>query len=99
MTTSLNLPDDLATAVKQRAAEGGRGVAEEVVELVRKGLAVSGHPAPAANLARPVISKEPVTGLPVIQGAPNAPISRMTADEIQSMIDQSQLEEDPQRIV
>ena len=98
MTTTLNLPDDLATAVKQRAEEGGRGVAEEVVELVRKGLAVSGHPAPAANLARPVISKDPLTGLPVIRGAPDAPISRMTAEEIQALIDQSQLEEDLERL-
>ena len=39
MTTTLNLPDDLARAVERRAAEGGHDVAAEVVELVRKGLA------------------------------------------------------------
>jgi len=41
MTTTLNLPDDLASAVQRRAAQGGRDVAAELVELVRKGLEVS----------------------------------------------------------
>ena len=98
MTTTLHLPDDLARAVERRAAEGGRDVAEEVVDLVRKGLAVSGAPEPAANLIPPVISTDPLTGLPVIRGAPEAPISRMTAEEVQAIIDQSQLEEDLERL-
>jgi plasmid stability protein len=99
MTTTLNLPDDLASAVKRRAAEGGRGVAEEVVELVRRGLAVSETPPqPAADPIPPVIAKDPVTGLPAIRGGPDAPISRMTAQEIQAIIDRAQLEEDLERL-
>src|SRR2546423_158522 len=99
MTTTLNLPDDLATAVQRRAAQEGRDVAAEVVELVRKGLAISESPAPAAaQPIPPIISTDPVTGLPVIRGAPNPPISRMTAAEIQAIIDQTQLEEDLERL-
>jgi plasmid stability protein len=97
MTTTLNLPDDLARAVRQRAAEEGRDVAGEVVELVRRGLAVS-QPTAQTTLVAPIISTDPVTGLPVIRGAPDAPISRMTAEEIQAIIDQTQLEEDLERL-
>jgi plasmid stability protein len=100
MTTTLNLPDDVASAVRRRAAAGGHGVAEEVVELVRKGLALSEAPASAtaADPIPPVISRDPVTGLPLIRGAPDAPISRMTAEEIQAIIDETQLEEDLERL-
>ena len=102
MTTTLHLPDDVASAVRRRAAAGGHGVAEELVELVRKGLALSESPASAvaatAKPVPPVISRDPVTGLPQIRGAPDAPISRMTAEEIQAIIDQSQLEEDLERL-
>jgi hypothetical protein len=98
MTTTLNLPDDLASAVQQRAAQGGHDLAAEVVELVRKGLAVSGHPQPAETPIPPIISKDPQTGLPVIKGAPNAPISRMTTEEILVMYEQTQLEEDLERL-
>ena len=85
-------------ALRRRAAAGGHDVAAEVVELVRKGLAVSDSPAPAAEPIPPVISEDPVTGLPLIRGAPYAPISRMTAGEIQAIIDQTQLEEDRERL-
>jgi plasmid stability protein len=107
MTTTLHLPDDVASAVRRRAAAGGHGVAEEVVELVRKGLALSESSASAAAAAAaaaaaepvpPVISRDPVTGLPLIRGAPNAPISRMTNEEIQAIIDHAQLEEDLERL-
>src|SRR5437763_15664929 len=96
MTTTLRLPDDVASAVQRRAALGGHDVAAEVVELVRKGLAVSESPATvaAAEPIPPVISTDPATGLPLIRGAPDAPISRMTAGEIQALIDQAQVEED-----
>src|SRR5687768_5010005 len=98
MKTTLDIPDDVARAVERRAAAGGHDVAAEVVDLVRKGLAVCGASEARAHLVPPVISTDPVTGLPVIRGAPDAPISRMTAEEIQAMIDQTQLEEDLERL-
>jgi plasmid stability protein len=94
MTTTLNLPDDVARAVERRAAAGGRDMAAEVVELVRKGLAVSEHAQPAAALAPPVISTDPVTGLPVILSPPDAPIHRMTAAEFQAVVDAANEEDD-----
>jgi hypothetical protein len=98
MTTTLNLPEDLAREVQRRADREGHGVAEEVVDLVRKGLTISEPAQPAANPIPPTISTDPQTGLPVIQGAPNAPISRMTTQEILSMYEQTQLEEDLERL-
>ena len=98
MTATLNLPADLAAAVQRRAVREGRDVEAEVVELVRRGLAASEPAEPGANLVPPVISTDPVTGLPVIRGGPDAPISRMSAEEIQAMIDQTQLEEDLERL-
>lgn len=97
MTTTVQIPDDLARAVQRRAAAGGRDVAAEVVELVRKGLAVSEPAEPAAALVPPVITTDPQTGLPVIRGAPDAPISRMTADEFQALCDQILMEQDLER--
>ena len=98
MTTTLQLPDDLARAVQLRADQEGHDVAEEVVDLVRKGLAVSEPAQPAVAPIPPIITKDPQTGLPVIQGAPNAPISRMTTEEILAMYEQAQLEEDLERL-
>jgi hypothetical protein len=98
MTTTLKLPDGLARAVERRAAEGGHDVAAEVVDLVRKGLAVSEPVESGGNLVPPVITTDPITGLPAIRGAPGAPISRMSAEEIQAMIDRTQLEEDRERL-
>jgi plasmid stability protein len=96
MTTTFNLPDDLASAVKQRAAQGGHDVAAEVVELVRKGLAVSEHAGDAARVA-PTITTDPDTGLPVIQSPPDAPIHHMNSEELQALIERTQLEEDLER--
>jgi hypothetical protein len=97
MTTTLHLPDDLARAVERRAAEGGHDVAAEVVELVRKGLAVSGSTEPAVTLPPPVITTDPQTGLPVILSPPDAPIHRMTAAEFQAVIDQANEEAELER--
>ena len=97
MTTTLNLPDDLARAVERRAAEGGHDVAAEVVELVRKGLAVSEPAGPQATPTRPVISTDPSTGLPVIRGGPDAPISRMSGEQIIELMRRLDEEEDLER--
>ncbi|GMU84464.1 MAG: hypothetical protein IT450_11930 [Phycisphaerales bacterium] len=96
MTTTLHLPDDLASAVQRRAALGGHDVAAEVVELVRKGLAVSEGGENSSPIP-PIITRDPDTGLPLIQGAPDAPITRMNAEQFQQLIDRAQEDEDLER--
>jgi plasmid stability protein len=95
MKTTLDLPDDLAAEVRRRAAADGRDVADEVVELVRKGLAAPAGAPP--EMAKAVITTDPDTGLPVIQSPPDAPIHRMTAAELDALIEREQLEEDLER--
>ena len=97
MTTTLHLPDDLASAVQRRAAQSGNDVEAEVVALVRKGLAVTEY-ADNATPVPPIITTDPITGLPLIRGAPDAPISRMSAEQIQALIDQTQEQEDLERL-
>jgi toxin-antitoxin system PIN domain toxin len=84
MKTTLDLPEDLAVEVQRRAAADGRDLADEVVELVRKGLAAPAVEPPP--LARAVIVTDPDTGLPVILSPPDAPILRMTAEEFDAIV-------------
>lgn len=99
MTTTLDLPDDLAAAVRHRAAARGRDVADEVVDPVRKGLAAPPEAGGAAPAAGPpvVITTDPDTGLPVIQSPPDAPIWRMTAAEHDALVERTRSEEDLER--
>jgi plasmid stability protein len=95
MKTMLDLPEDLAVEVQRRAAADGRDLADEVVELVRKGLAAPfAEPPP---LAHAVIITDPDTGLPVILSPPDAPISRMTTDEILHLMREFDEEEELER--
>jgi len=93
MRTTLDLPDDWAAELQRRAARDGREFGAEMLDVLRKGLSVptAGEPPVAAA---PRITKDPVTGLPLIEGAPDAPISRMSSEEIYSLIHQTQEEED-----
>lgn len=95
MKTTLDLPEDLAAEVRSRAAADGRDLADEVVELLRRGLAAPGGGERVD--ARPVITTDPQTGLPVIQSPPDAPIWRMTAAELDALVERAQLEEDLER--
>jgi hypothetical protein len=62
--------------------------------LLRQGLA-----SPAATpMPRPTISTDAETGLPTIQGAPGAPISTTSAEEIYAAIQESQEEADLERL-
>lgn len=95
MKTTLDLPEDLAAEVRRRAAADGRELADEVVELLRRGLA-----APVSGTAPPspaVILDDPDTGLPVIHSPPDAPIWRMTPAEVDALVNRAQLEEDLER--
>jgi plasmid stability protein len=94
MKTTLDLPDALVKQVKLRALRDGRKLKDAVADLLRQGLASSaGTPMP-----RPTISIDAETGLPRIQGTPGAPISTMSAEQIYAAIQESQEEEDPERL-
>jgi plasmid stability protein len=91
MRTTLELPDDLAAEVRRRAAADGRGLEDEVVELVRQALGTAPESLP---LPQPTISTDPQTGLPVIISAPDAPISRMGSGEFLDLIRKVEEEDD-----
>jgi plasmid stability protein len=113
MTTSLNLPDELVAQLRQRAARDGKNLDElaagllaaalgsaavTVGELVSKNLPlVKARPVISENPQQAVVSTDPVTGLPVIESPPDAPIRSMTNEQILELIEQTQLEEDLER--
>jgi hypothetical protein len=71
MKTTLELPDALVKQVKLRAIREGKKLKDAVAELLRKGLA-----APLDDETEddePKISRDPVTGLPVIECKHAAP--------------------------
>ena len=119
MTTTLDLPDEVAAEVQRRAQRHGRELADQLLQLVKVALAVdrfcdeqtlsrllriveqdgqrvSVPPTPDAG-SSPVISTDPATGLPLIHGPPDAHIHSMSAEQIQALIEETQLEEDLER--
>lgn len=108
MKTTLDIPDELLARLKERAARDGRDVdqlaaslladalaspAQHVAGLVPKALPLI-KPRPADVLPEPVITTDPVTGLPVIYSPPDAPIHRMTAAEFQAVVNAANEEDD-----
>lgn len=94
MKTTLDLPDDLMREAKIRAAIQGRKLKDVMAEAIRIGL----FPPAAAQLQiRPVIVKDPELGHRVVQGPPNAPISKMTLGEILELEQDALNQEDLQR--
>lgn len=65
MKTTVDLPESLVRQVKMRAAREGQKLQDVIADLLRRGLsAVKDTRAPAA---RPMITRDSETGLPVIQ--------------------------------
>ena len=98
MKTTLDLPDALVKQVKLRALHEGRKLKETVADLLRKGLASEEAPARLASLKSPRVIKDPETGLPVVLCDPDAPASNMTADELIALEQESQTQEDLERL-
>lgn len=86
MKTTLDLPPDLVRKMKLRAVHEGRKLKEVAAEVFRRGLAQQGTEAKPATRQR-------IT-LPLIQCAPDAPASRMSAEEIIALEQESQTRED-----
>lgn len=99
MKTTLDLPDDLVRAVEFQALRDGRKLNDAVADLLRKGLAGSTAPRPqAAANASVRITTDPTTGLPVIICDPNAPASKMTIKELLALEQETQTQEDLERL-
>lgn len=95
MKTTLDLPDDLMRELKVRAAMEGRRLKDVIGEALRVGLKnrdAFGSPAPRSR-----ITTDPEMGFPLVQCPPDAPASRMSAEQIRRLADESQLEEDLRR--
>ena len=99
MKTTLELPDALVKQVKLRAVREGRKLKDMVADLIRKGLTSPQTPAiPAPPLKSARITKDPVTGLPLILCAANAPARKMKAEELIALEQETQTQEDLERL-
>jgi plasmid stability protein len=99
MKTTLDLPDALVKQVKLRALRDGRKLKDTVADLLRKGLTSPPTPAirkPAMKSAR--VITDPETGLPLIVCDPEAPASKMTAEELIALEQETQTQEDLERL-
>jgi plasmid stability protein len=99
MKTTLDLPDALVREIKLRALQEGRKLKDAFADLLRKGLAASTVPrSQAATKASARIKTDPTTGLPVISCDPNAPASKMTIKQLLALEQESQSQEDLERL-
>ena len=93
MKTTLDLPDELIREVKLRAVVQGRTVRDLVAEFLRQGLGIETpgrfEKPPAGSMVE--IGKR---GLPVIRCRPQAPATRMSAEELLKLEQETQAEED-----
>lgn len=94
MKTTLDLPDDLMREVKIRAATQGKKLKDVVTEVIRIGLRIQ-VPADLVTDSAALIhySSE---GFPYIKCKPSVS-PPVPFEELQRLIDESQLEEDLQR--
>lgn len=93
MKTTIDLPDELVRALKIQAVTQGRTLKEFVSELLRQGMGLGASPSPQTS----VMIRIAKGGLPRIQCASDAPATRMSGEELLTLENQSQLEEDLQR--
>ena len=97
MKTTLDLPKELPHDVKLRALQEGKKLKDEVAELLRRGLSVPLNLRSSDVADSPRIGVDPQTGLPVILCGADAPISKMTLEEILQMEQDAQTKEDLER--
>lgn len=94
MKTTLDIPDDLMREMKIRAATQGRKLKDVVAKVIRDGLAST----PAAlTEPRPLVISRSASGFPYIRCKPTSEKPAPSTEELQRLIDESQLEEDLQR--
>lgn len=92
MKTTFDLPPDLVREMKLLAVHEGRKLKDVAADLLKRGLSgeKSKVPAPAA--------KKGAIKLPLFPSPKTAPASRMTAKELLALEQQTQHQEDIQRL-
>ena len=97
MKTTLDLPDDLVRRIKIRAVQEGKPLKRLVAELLTQSLSMTAVPGPAVavHVSEHIVLND--MGFPVIRCGPNAPASRMTAEDLIDLEQQTLLKEDTQR--
>ena len=93
MKTTLDLPDPLMRRIKIRAAGEDRKLKDLIAELLDLGLA-------AGNSSRQTgyFKIDPDIGISVFVSPPDAPVHRMTGEEILRLEQESLEQEDLQRV-
>lgn len=96
MKITIDLPDALIHEVRLRADVQKRTVNDLVAEFIRQGL---GMPPRRRTEKHPASAKVEVgeNGLPVIRCAQDAPATRMSAEELLALEQETQRREDSQR--
>src|SRR6478609_6847904 len=94
MKTTLDLPDDLMRGMKIRAATQGRKLKDVIADAIRDSL-VSKRETPTE--ASPLVISRSASGLPYIKCNPASDKPAPTMEELQRLIEESQLEEDLHR--
>jgi plasmid stability protein len=92
MKTTLDLPDPLMRKIKIRAAGEGRKLKDLVAELLDLGLAAGDSPRQAGYF-----KMDPEIGISVFVSPPDAPVHRMTVEEILRSEQESLEQEDLER--
>jgi hypothetical protein len=99
MKTTMELPDELVRRMKIRAVQEGRPLKRLVADLLNRALS---HPGTlGSGVVVPPPPPGPIElnerGFPVIRCGPNAPASRMTAEELIAQEQKALQEEDMRR--
>jgi hypothetical protein len=95
MKTTFDLPPDLVREVKLRAVYEGRKLKDVAAELLRHGLERPESPARGSHTPR--ITRDPVSGLPVVHSRRSAGFVPPTLQESLALIEQANQEEDLRR--
>lgn len=111
MKATVEIPEDVAEKLLQRAQQSGRRVDEQVLSMVEFALQVPDATADELQQFLQLIrrngavreripfqiSVDERTGLPLVKSPPDAPIRSMTCDQLLALEYQTQLEEDLER--
>lgn len=96
MKVTLELPDELARAVKLRAVILGKTMKELVAEVLEQGLGLPSRSAPALMPADSVV-RIGEDGVPVVTCRPDAPVGRMSVEQLLKLEQEAQTGEDLKR--
>lgn len=94
MKTTLDLPDELMRGMKIRAATQGRKLKDVVADAIRESLGAKPN---ADAEAPPLVISHNASGFPYIQCRPALDKTAPNSEQLQRLIEESQLEEDLHR--